>query len=42
MIRFIGPKLGYSRDSPAFERFVNALVGFDAKERKAFLQFTTG
>ena len=42
MIRFTGPKLGYSRDSPAFEKFVNVLVGFNAKERKAFLQFTTG
>ena len=26
----------------AFEKFVNVLVGFNAKERKAFLQFTTG
>ena len=42
VIRFTEPKLGYSRDSPAFEKFVNVLVGFNAKERKAFLQFTTG
>ena len=42
VVRFTEPKLGYSRDSPAFEKFVNVLVGFNAKERKAFLQFTTG
>ena len=41
-IHSLSPKLGYSRDSPAFEKFVNVLVGFNAKERKAFLQFTTG
>ncbi len=42
VIRYTEPKLGYSRDSPAFEKFVNVLIGFNAKERKAFLQFTTG
>ena len=42
MIRFTGPKLGCSRDSPAFEKSVNVLAGFNTKERKAFLQFTTG
>ena len=41
MIRFTGPKLGCSRDSPAFEKSVNVLAGFNTKERKAFLQFTT-
>ena len=36
------PKLGYSRDSPAFQRLVNVLVGLTGEQRKAFLQFTTG
>jgi E3 ubiquitin-protein ligase HECTD1 len=34
--------LGYTRESPAFVKFVNVLVNFSASERKAFLQFTTG
>jgi len=42
IIRFTEPKLGYSRESPAFLKFVNVLVNFTASERKAFLQFTTG
>ena len=40
--RYTEPKLGYTRESPAFLRFVNVLIGFTAAERKAFLQFTTG
>jgi E3 ubiquitin-protein ligase HECTD1 len=42
VVRYTEPKLGYSRDSAAFEKFVNVLVGFNARERKSFLQFTTG
>lgn len=42
IIKYTEPKLGYSRDSPAFLKFVNVLVNFNALERKAFLQFTTG
>jgi E3 ubiquitin-protein ligase HECTD1 len=42
IIRYTEPKLGYSRDSAAFLKFVNVLVNFTATERKAFLQFTTG
>ena len=42
IIRYTEPKLGYTRDSPAFVKFVNVLVNFSASERKAFLQFTTG
>jgi E3 ubiquitin-protein ligase HECTD1 len=42
IIRYTEPKLGYTRESPAFLKFVNVLVDFDANERKAFLQFTTG
>ncbi|XP_014350279.1 E3 ubiquitin-protein ligase HECTD1 isoform X6 [Latimeria chalumnae] len=36
------PKLGYTRDSPGFMRFVRVLCGMSSDERKAFLQFTTG
>ena len=42
IIRYTEPKLGYTRDSAAFLKFVNVLVNFTAAERKAFLQFTTG
>ncbi|KAF4532694.1 hypothetical protein B566_EDAN002930 [Ephemera danica] len=42
VINYTEPKLGYNRDSPGFQRFVNVLVGMSACERKAFLQFTTG
>ena len=42
IIRYTEPKLGYSRDSAAFLKFVNVLVNFTATERKSFLQFTTG
>ena len=42
IIRYTEPKLGYSRDSAAFLKFVNVLVNFTASERKSFLQFTTG
>jgi E3 ubiquitin-protein ligase HECTD1 len=42
IIRYTEPKLGYTRESPAFLKFVNVLVNFTDAERKAFLQFTTG
>ncbi|CAB4065366.1 HECTD1 [Lepeophtheirus salmonis] len=42
IIRYTEPKLGYTRETPAFLKFVNVLVNFTASERKAFLQFTTG
>jgi len=42
IIRYTEPKLGYTRDSAAFMKFVNVLLNFTASERKAFLQFTTG
>lgn len=42
ILNYTEPKLGYSRDSPGFQRFVNVLTGMNADERKAFLQFTTG
>lgn len=42
ILKFTEPKLGYTRDSPGFLRFVDVLVSMSASERKAFLQFTTG
>uniref|UniRef100_A0A915HDQ8 E3 ubiquitin-protein ligase n=1 Tax=Romanomermis culicivorax TaxID=13658 RepID=A0A915HDQ8_ROMCU len=36
------PKLGYSKDSPGFLRFVEVLCEMTGEERKSFLQFTTG
>ncbi|KAL0267404.1 UNVERIFIED_CONTAM: hypothetical protein PYX00_009683 [Menopon gallinae] len=42
VLNYTEPKLGYTRDSPGFLRFVNVLVKMTAEERKAFLQFTTG
>ncbi|KAI6206878.1 HECT-type E3 ubiquitin transferase [Aphelenchoides besseyi] len=42
LINFTEPKLGYSRDSPGFLRFVDVVAAMSPPERKAFLQFTTG
>ncbi|XP_029106107.1 E3 ubiquitin-protein ligase HECTD1 isoform X6 [Scleropages formosus] len=42
VINYTEPKLGYTRDSPGFLRFVRVLCGMSSDERKAFLQFTTG
>ncbi|KAL5281151.1 HECTD1 family protein [Megaselia abdita] len=42
LINYTEPKLGYSKDSPGFIRFVNVLMSMTGAERKAFLQFTTG
>ncbi|XP_072896168.1 E3 ubiquitin-protein ligase HECTD1 isoform X4 [Hemitrygon akajei] len=42
IINYTEPKLGYTRDSPGFIRFVRVLCGMSSDERKAFLQFTTG
>lgn len=42
IMTYTEPKLGYSKESPGFLRFVNVLMGMNASERKAFLQFTTG
>ncbi|XP_021929507.1 E3 ubiquitin-protein ligase HECTD1 isoform X4 [Zootermopsis nevadensis] len=42
LLNYTEPKLGYTRDSPGFQRFVSVLVKMSAEERKAFLQFTTG
>ncbi|XP_054154199.1 E3 ubiquitin-protein ligase HECTD1-like [Oppia nitens] len=42
IIKFTEPKLGYTRESPGFLRFVNVLVDMKGDERKSFLQFATG
>ncbi|EDW64541.1 E3 ubiquitin-protein ligase Ufd4 [Drosophila virilis] len=42
LMAYTEPKLGYSKDSPGFLRFVNVLLSLSGTERKAFLQFTTG
>ncbi|XP_066550814.1 E3 ubiquitin-protein ligase HECTD1 isoform X3 [Amia ocellicauda] len=42
IMNYTEPKLGYTRDSPGFLRFVQVLCGMSSDERKAFLQFTTG
>uniref|UniRef100_A0A183DI73 E3 ubiquitin-protein ligase n=1 Tax=Gongylonema pulchrum TaxID=637853 RepID=A0A183DI73_9BILA len=42
IINFTEPKLGYTKESPGFLRFVDVLVGMSASERKSFLQFATG
>ncbi|CAG2116677.1 unnamed protein product [Medioppia subpectinata] len=42
IIKFTEPKLGYTRESPGFLRFVNVLVAMKGDERKSFLQFATG
>ncbi|KAK7103616.1 E3 ubiquitin-protein ligase HECTD1-like isoform X2 [Littorina saxatilis] len=42
ILNYTEPKLGYTRESPGFLRFVNVLSHLSADERKAFLQFTTG
>ncbi|XP_026465706.1 E3 ubiquitin-protein ligase Ufd4 isoform X4 [Ctenocephalides felis] len=42
LLNYTEPKLGYTKESPGFLRFVNVLLDMSGEERKAFLQFTTG
>ncbi|KAL5009008.1 hypothetical protein ScPMuIL_014589 [Solemya velum] len=42
VLNYTEPKLGYSRESPGFQRFVNVMLNMTPDERKSFLQFTTG
>uniref|UniRef100_A0A6M2DZQ3 E3 ubiquitin-protein ligase n=1 Tax=Xenopsylla cheopis TaxID=163159 RepID=A0A6M2DZQ3_XENCH len=42
LLNYTEPKLGYTKESPGFLRFVNVLLNMSGEERKAFLQFTTG
>jgi E3 ubiquitin-protein ligase HECTD1 len=42
LVAYTEPKLGFSKESPGFLRFVDVLVGMSGEERKNFLQFATG
>ncbi|KAJ8668132.1 hypothetical protein QAD02_009795 [Eretmocerus hayati] len=42
LLNYTEPKLGYTRESPGFQRFINVLLSLTGQERKAFLQFATG
>ena len=42
VIAYTEPKLGFTKDSPGFLRFVEVLVKMSGQERKEFLQFATG
>eukprot|EP00080_Pristionchus_pacificus_P012573 PDM72593.1 hecd-1 [Pristionchus pacificus] len=42
IINYTEPKLGYTRESPVFLRFVDVLVEMSGADRKRFLQFATG
>ncbi|XP_058800749.1 E3 ubiquitin-protein ligase HECTD1 isoform X3 [Phymastichus coffea] len=42
LLNYTEPKLGYTRESPGFQRFINVLLSLTGPERKAFLQFATG
>nr|CAB3252456.1 E3 ubiquitin-protein ligase HECTD1 [Phallusia mammillata] len=42
VLNYTEPKLGFTRESPGFLRFVNVVCDLTGDERKAFLQFTTG
>jgi hypothetical protein len=38
ILNYSETKLGYTRDSPGFQRFINVLSGMNAEDRKTFLQ----
>ncbi|XP_023244989.1 E3 ubiquitin-protein ligase HECTD1 isoform X2 [Copidosoma floridanum] len=42
LLNYTEPKLGYTRECPGFQRFINVLMSLTGTERKAFLQFATG
>lgn len=42
IIAYTEPKLGFTKDSPGFLKFVNVLCDLNGPERKEFLQFATG
>ncbi len=42
LLQYTEPKLGYTKESPGFLRFVDVLCEMNGEERKNFLQFTTG
>uniref|UniRef100_A0A1I7V093 E3 ubiquitin-protein ligase n=1 Tax=Caenorhabditis tropicalis TaxID=1561998 RepID=A0A1I7V093_9PELO len=42
ILNYTEPKLGYTRESPGFLRFVDVMEALTPQERKNFLQFSTG
>ncbi|CAJ0573765.1 unnamed protein product, partial [Mesorhabditis spiculigera] len=42
ILNYTEPKLGYTRDSPGFLKFVDVMDALTPAERKNFLQFATG
>ncbi|CAF0905235.1 unnamed protein product [Brachionus calyciflorus] len=42
IMNYTEPKLGYTKESPGFLRFVNVMCQMDSTERKLFVQFLTG
>ena len=42
ILKYTEPKLGYTKESPGFLKFVNVLVELTGAERKAFLQVFFG
>lgn len=42
IMSYTEPKLGYTRESPCFQKLANVLLSLSPDERKSFLQFTTG
>jgi len=42
LMAYTEPKLGFTKESPGFLRFVEVLVKMSGLERKEFLQFSTG
>lgn len=42
IMNYTEPKLGYTKESPVFQRLVNVLASLSQDERKSFMQFTTG
>jgi len=42
LLNYTEPKYGYTKDSPAYQRFINVMMRLDGAQRKAFLSFATG
>jgi E3 ubiquitin-protein ligase HECTD1 len=42
VMNYTEPKLGYTKESPGFLRFVNVMCEMNPEERKSFVQFLTG
>ncbi len=42
ILNYTEPKLGYTKESAGFQRFVNVMCSMNDQERKTFVQFLTG